>query len=178
MQNYNQNQFVPGYNDASSLHIRIDTDALKQKIRLHLMGVGEVLELQDGKLKKVFKQTGKAKANTEGIQGIMLFVEQIINAHTVQGNTDPEGFGRVMYYLRGDLSRYIWVNLYKYDVDETEYDGIIDSICLMAKLFISRTVNNEERRSYGESWQIREGTPNNQLARRKSLMSWIPFIGG
>jgi hypothetical protein len=175
---FQQSQFTPGYNDAASISMRIDTTNLKQQIYMYLCGIGYTFKLDDtGKLIKKATQVGKPKVNDAGLQGVMLFVEQFVNNHTVQGNTDAEEFGKLSHDFRKGLHRDLWINMDRYGIDESEYDGICDSICLMAKLFSSRTINNEERESYGKSWQIRD-TNTTMPAKRKGILSFLPFMGG
>jgi hypothetical protein len=75
------------------------------------------------------------------------------------------------------ISRDLWINQEDYGIDEVEYDGIIDSICLMIEPFMSRTINNEERKSYGQSWVQRDSNTV-QGGQKKRFMDYLGFLGG
>lgn len=173
-----QQGFVPSFNDPASMQIRVDTESVKQKIRFYLKGFYEDLEIDDnGQAQMTIKSLGRPKVNDRGLQGIMSFVECTVNPQTVQGNRSEEDFGKLMYNFRIGLARDLFVNEHAYGIDETEYDGICDAICVMVEMFVSRTINNKERESYGQSWQQRDSSTF-APAQKKRFIDYIPFIGG
>lgn len=169
--------FNPGFNDSASMQIRLDTESVKTKLYFYLNGYYETLEVDHGEVKKVLKKVGAPKVNDKGLQSIMLFVDQVMNAQTVQGNRDSEDFGMLMWRFRKNITRDVWVNMNDYGIHESQFDGIIDSICLLVEPFLSRTINNEERKSYGLSW-VQHDSNTVTGNQKKSLIDYVPFIGG
>jgi hypothetical protein len=50
------------------------------------------------------------------------------------------------------------VNIYNWNIKESDYCQIIDPICNMVRLFLSRTVGNLERESYTHTLRTSENT--------------------
>lgn len=169
--------YQPGFNDPASMQIRLDTESVKMKLYFYLNGYYETLAIKDGKVEKVLKQVGLPKVNDKGLQSIMLFVDQVVNAQSVQGNRDIEDFGTLMCRFRKNITRDVWVNMQDYGVHESQFDGIIDSICLLVEPFLSRVINNEERKSYGQSWVQHDNNTVSPQAKKR-FIDYIPFIGG
>lgn len=177
-QTMEQTGFQPTFNDPSSMQIRLDTESVKIKLSYFLKGYYEDIEVKpDGSATKKLRQLGQPKVNDIGYQSIMLFVEQAINPQTVQGNRGEEDFGKLMFRFRKSLTRDLWINMHTYDINEREFDGIVDAICIFAEPFLSRTINNKERDSYGQSWVQRDSNTT-QAAQKKRFLDYIPFIGG
>ena len=100
---------------------------------------------------------GTAKANPRGIQGILNFCRAIINPQTVQGNYTKEEFLKFIAEKRIELARMCFVNFYEW---ELVYDNVIaeitEFVMNIVEPFMSRTIDNEERKSYAQTIRTNE----------------------
>jgi hypothetical protein len=171
--NTNFNRFEPSFNDANSIEIRLNTDPVKAKIQIYLQGLTERLEKNEkGVYVTRIVQVGKPKVNDEGLQTVMMFVENIFNTPVVQGNFQQDRFDFQMVQLRISLADALWVNMHKYGIDENEYNGIVSFLFMQMKIFLTRTINNGERNSYGQSLQIKD-TTSSTMNKKKGALSFL-----
>jgi hypothetical protein len=145
------------YNEFNVMKIRLDTQPLIQDIEVYLRGARlAYVTDEEGRVRQKRISFGYAKANEKGIQSILSWLSLHINPHTVQGNFMTRGgvseeFSDFMYHFHLEFARYIMVNLYDFDIDETEFQGMIVSIRNAVERFLSRSIDNLERESYGET---------------------------
>jgi hypothetical protein len=72
----------------------------------------------------------------------------VCNSHTVQGNTDKNELYTILYTINIQLAQQLTMNAGKWGIDKKSRRHIINSIIHLLHLFLSRTVDNEERKSY------------------------------
>ena len=113
-------------------------------------------------------------ANEIGIQRIMAFFETVVNSQVVQGNLDENQYGWFMMRIRQDLTKHLFINLYNYDIKDSEYGLIIDMVANSIELFISRTKNNEERKGYANFMSHFENSSALQGQRKEGGL-WDKF---
>lgn len=142
---YSSNQ---NYNNDSALRIRLETSRQLQEIKQYLSGEVEILIEQDGKILRSVDSSGEPKANKKGIQAIVNRVSLLLNPSYVQGNYTEEQYNREIPQIRRSLRDALMINLHNWEICLEDYEDIIDSIMSMLKGFISRLINNEERKSY------------------------------
>jgi hypothetical protein len=142
--------------DAGAIKIRLDSDPIKRKLEVYLRGLRKIIvqDPETGEWKDEYDKVGKEKVNDVGLQAIMSFVETKVNSQTVQGNMERQEYKQFLAKTHMSLSRDLWINMHKYDIDEDEYDGIVENVMALIELFLSRTIDNLERKSYGESMKI------------------------
>jgi len=140
-------------NNFTALKIRLDTEPLLDKIELFLRGSKVVIQQNEktGKIEPVKIPLGKKKANELGVQGILNFVSSIINAQAVQGNFKFETYENFIEELQIELTVLLVNNCYNWDIDDDDIDLVINFIMYLSIPFMSRTVDNKERESYGET---------------------------
>ena len=143
----------------SALQLRLDCNQILCDISDFLNGTSSYQEWDDVKKANVFKsmQVGEAIANKKGVQAIMLRCRSIFNPQTVQGNSGID-FDYKLYikFLRQELAMEMTQNRYKWNIDIWRVNDLVDKIMNFAKPFMSRTLNNEERKSYTTSLQSKE----------------------
>lgn len=150
-------QLTRKYNEFNVMKVRLDTVPILQDIETYLRGAKYIYVMDDeGNYKTRLVQTGHRKANEIGIQSIMGWLTLHINPQTVQGNFSVRGgyseeFDNFMYHFHKDFSIYIMTNLYTFDIDENEFRGLVTSIRNAVERFLSRSIDNLERDSYGET---------------------------
>jgi len=165
-----------GFNGASALSIRLDTNMVLQDIENFLRGREENF-YRDSKTGRTMSRLDKVscpKANDEGIQDILNYCRSLINPQVVQGNYDKKDWLNFIVEKRMELIEKLVINFYEYKLpsDDT-MNGITDFIMNLAEPFLSRMIDNEERSSYAETFKTME---SNRI-ENKSAMSTL-FGGG
>lgn len=161
---FEQSQNVASYrkamNEYNLLKIRLDTTEIINQAKMYLTAEIEMIDQdKEGNLQRKVVHTGDAKANKEGINSILTWLQMTINPQVVQGNFQADSKGQSMrydnyiYWFRIDFMDYLMINLYKFNIDEDEIQGIVDSICLLVEPFMTRLIGNKERESYGETFK-------------------------
>jgi hypothetical protein len=156
------------YVNDSAIKIRLDTENTLTKIEIFLRGQ-KINYYQDPTGEIVSQQVtfGSPKANEQGIQNILGYLQGIFNASVVQGNYKfQEDYYNDMAQIREDLTETFMLNAQKWDLIETEMGGIVDMLMSMIKPFMSRLIDNKERESYNNtirSVQSQNVKDNNQF---------------
>lgn len=163
-------------NDFNALKIRLDTQPLIDRLEVYLKGEKEgIVQDEEGNIRNIKVEVGKPLANQKGIQNIMSWVMGIVNTQTVQGNFPVDKHGYSFNYeqeiceFREQFGFDLVLNIYEWEVNEDEAEGIIDRACQTVRVFLSRCIGNEERKSYGETMR----TIESNLTRQKSGMQFF-----
>lgn len=178
--------FEPQKMDSTTFKQRNDPQELLERYRLQLMNaykVKEVIKDDEGKEKEIYKiklkKNTKPKANKQGVEDIISYVEKFINNHTVQGNINSmEEFRNFMRYVSNDLTTHFMAMRKDWEIPINEIDTVIASAINLIELFLTRTLFNEERKSYGESYkettntEIRPKDKLNMIQKIGSFMGW------
>lgn len=146
------------YNEFNIIKARIDTQPLIDQIEVFLRGA-KITIIQDeaGRPKSKKVSYGVPKANDQGIQSIINWISATVNAQTVQGNfyVDKHGYSEDYCNFcadyREDFATYVVANVFNWGILESDIDGIVCFVMLLAEPFFSRLIENKERDSYGES---------------------------
>lgn len=134
---------------ANAMYLRLDTNPLLAQYELYLRGVELVgYEQQANQMVPIYKQTGPAKMNAKGIQAVMGYLKLHFNPLTVQGNMKDEDFQNYIYEFDERFSTLVMVKLHEWQIKIDDYDEVCQGPVGAAQPFFSRTINNEERKSY------------------------------
>jgi len=158
------------YQDFNVLQLRLDTQKLHRDIHNFLKGK-TVIVVYDEKTQTYTEQEveqGTALANEEGIQNLLNFVVSTVNSHTVQGNTDKDELYNIMYSINLHLAKQLMLNGSKWGIDNKHREMILEQFVTMMRLFLSRTIDNLERKSYQPVIQ-KESTVVTEKEKRKFL---------
>jgi len=147
-----------GFLTESVMRYRLDTKELLMDIEMQLRGeqIGYERDNTTGQIVEVVKKSGTAKMNDEGIQSVISYLRSTVGPHTVQGNFDQEAYEQLIYEIDVTLSTNIMANLHKWDMSVLDYDHVLNTIMHAIIPFLSRTVNNEERKSYAATMRSSE----------------------
>lgn len=150
----NQNQLA----NPSFIQIRLDTKPLLTDIETFLSAKKSVLkERKDGSYYENYEVMGSPLANPEGITALLNIIRlSMMNEHIVQGNLMRDEYMMLLVNARKELTDHIITNCYEWGIDDSKLNMIIDTIMRFFKLFISRVINNEERKSYMQQFVSRE----------------------
>lgn len=145
-----------GFVSGSALQIRLDCSQLIEDIELFLRGSKIVIERDEKthKLKTKYVPIGKPKANDLGIQAILNQISSIINPQVVQGNFPSDGQGHSTMYenyieeVNVSFACTLMINLYNWEIREEDFEFIVNFIMNLVQPFMTRLIDNEERKSY------------------------------
>lgn len=140
-----------GYNAATALQIRLETDNLLTKVECFLKGKQLIAEVKDGQTVVKEVKVGEPLANQKGIQALMNFTTSIINPQVVQGNFDEERFENYVYQVHINLATQVINNCYNWEILDNNLDPVMDFIMNLVEPFISRLIDNKERDSYAST---------------------------
>lgn len=151
------------FTDYNALQVRLNTQPILKQLEFYLRGVEERVEAhpKTGEPVIMLVQVTEPKMNATGIHNLMAWVSTLFNTQIVQGNIQKfEDLYDFVSNFRMDLADYIMNNLYDWELDLNYYEGIIDMITNMTRQFLSRLVNDGERRSYVNTIQHKESSSN------------------
>ena len=144
---------------SSVLKVRLDAHQILKRVKTFLTGkIQSVLYDEEGKAYFHEEKIAEPKANPEGIQWIQNYVENIVNAQAVQGNFDFDQYQIYVAEVHEGLYYNLMNNLHLYDINEDEFEPIVDIIMNLLQPFLSRLIDNEERKSYAQSIQVKESS--------------------
>lgn len=147
----------------SVIGIRLDTTDFLSDIKFFLSGKRTIIRyITEGNFTKEveeIKQEGEAKANLEGINGIMSWVGAHLRSAIAQGNA-PKWEDLVIYmkYLREDFNDTLMTNQVKWGISDENYNMICDTTYNAIRLFLTRTLENKERESYADTLRTIESS--------------------
>jgi hypothetical protein len=164
-----------GFNSASALQIRMDTQSIIDNFQIYLRGkdVRTVMG-ENNKPQQIVLWKGDAIVNDNGYQAVMRWLNLIMNSQVIQGNLlDEDYFGEYMMNLRKDIALDLMVNRTKYGIGIRNYQGLIAGFMNCAYLILTRPLFNKEREGMNNTTKIQETMQTNPSN------GWsIPFIGG
>jgi hypothetical protein len=146
------------FNEFNVMKIRLDTSNLVKEIETYLRGATFVSVPDSETGEAVTKRIifGYPKANEKGIQSILSAISMRVNPHTVQGNFFTQGnhsedFQTFVYHFHVNLAKFISSNQIDFDIADSDYPEIVVSVRDLVERFLSRSIDNLERESYGET---------------------------
>jgi len=177
--------FTPQNLDSNTFKQRNDPSDLLYRYKLQLMNafVVEVeTEDEDGrkkKTKKVRQRKGTVpKANKEGIEDIISYIETFINSHIVQSNLPSmNDYNDRMMCISQDITKHFIEFADKWGLSISDVDLLIRKTVNLVDLFLTRALFNEERKGYGEAFketthkEIRNEDKPNLLQKFGSMLS-------
>jgi hypothetical protein len=164
-----------GFNSASALQIRLDTQSVIDNFQIYLRGkdIRTVMN-SDGKPEQITLWCGAPIVNDNGYQAVMRWLHLILNSQVIQGNLlDADYFGDYMMNLRKDFFMDLMINRGKYGIDLRNIQSLSDGFCSCAYLILTRPLFNKERDGMNNTVKVSE-TMNTQPNQGWS----IPFLGG
>jgi len=137
-----------GYTGESVLRIRLDTQAVVQQIEHFLRG--EIVKFkyrEDGSVEEYREKIGKSLANDEGVHALLSFIN-MVNSQTVQGYYEWDHWREEVSWIREQLAIDVFSNMNRWGIESDNIGLICNGIMNIIKPFLTRLVNNEERKSY------------------------------
>lgn len=166
----NSNSIVTGGASEGVIKLRLDTNDIITKTELFLRGKKIVPYINEETQEQVLKveNIGSALMNEEGIQCVLLTLNQTVSSIGVQGNWKGQYFEQFIAEVDNNFSCDLWVNLHKWGVKLENYNVICNGMMNLLQEFASRIIDNKERESYGMSMKTSESVVQNN-GRTNSL---------
>lgn len=135
--------------DAEAMKIRLETAQVIQEIDLFLRGkVVNVSQEKDGTYVQHLEDTGVPMVNDRGRQHILFWLRSRVNTPGIMGNLKTEErFDHFIADLTLELSQDMTLNSKFWGVNENCLQLLHSSLIDMVELVLSRTLENEERKS-------------------------------
>ena len=160
-------EFRPQQLDSSTFKQRNDPQELLYRFKLKLMNAYEVIEEREdpvtGKINKKIhikrKKDGKggylpSRVNKQGVEDVISYVETMINGHIVQGHIESmTEFRTKMRFIANDVTCHFIAKRTDWGATINDTDILISNTINLFDLFLTRTLFNEERKGYGESYK-------------------------
>lgn len=159
-----------GYTTESVIKMRLDTEKLLDQLEAFYRGSRvSGYEEREGIIVPRFSDIGRPRMNDQGIQDLMSWLTSLLNPATVQGNKNTMEYGEFMGNLHADIAEALITNIHQYEIDERDYNAIVDKTLAALDMFFSRTIDNLERESYSQTMRSVE------RVGEKSGFNWLPF---
>lgn len=133
-------------NTESAIRIRLETDKLLNTLDFILRGYREKIDFEDGEPVMKFVRDGENLANDLGIQSILGWVRMVVNPQVVQGNFDDNRYTEYLCRHRKAIATNLMLNIHRFNIKEENYAAIMDLIMSNVEPFMSRLINNQERK--------------------------------
>lgn len=167
--NYSSNE---SFMTESALIYRLNPDVIVKEIETYLKG-GFWYDYYDDKLGQTrteWMKRGDPKLNDIGVQTIMSVVKSVFNHAVVQGNFDDWRYRNYLKKLHLNLSLTLMRGYKEFNVSSVNnYRTIINTIMNFAEPFLSRLIDNEERKGLNVS--VKE-TVTTQLDKAKNFLGF------
>jgi len=144
---------------SSALQMRLETKFLLEQIEFFLRGLepNTYWDEKTNSWQQRLVELGEAKANKRGIQDLLNYCRALINPQIVQGNFTKDQYIDFIIEKRIEVARMCFVN---FNTWQLKYDDTIsevtDFVMNMVEPFLSRTIDNEERKSYAATIRTNE----------------------
>lgn len=138
------------HNNPSYIQMRLDLQRLHEKVLNLLEGTLKIEKVDPNTgliLQEVIKK-GIPLANDIGVQNILSFVTQVVNEHTVQGNTAKDELNHILQDMHIHLAEMMLFNSQEWGIKKKHRSHIVREIMYLCYLVLTRTVDNKERESY------------------------------
>lgn len=144
--------------DSNTIKFRLDADPVKRDLQIKLLGLMEKLveDPKTGDIRREYVQVGKPRVNEVGLQAVMLHVDGVINAMTVQGNFTDEQYIDFIADFHEEFAADLWINAPEYGIPDEYYNGVVAAVTNFVRAFMTRPIANKEREALGESQKVSE----------------------
>lgn len=177
----------PRHNDGDTFKQRNDPQPILDRFRLQLMNAylikEETKDEISGEIKTKTKikrrKNTKPKANKQGIEDIISYLEKIINNHVVMGNlTNIVEYNNRMRIISDDITIHFVANREDWGITIKDVDILIRNAIQLIDLFLTRTLFNKERDSYTEGFKETRHTESKPKEKKGVFESMKNFVWG
>lgn len=133
----------------SAVIFRLDPEKVVRDIENYLSGGYNITyyDKTTDDYRTKFVKSGNPLLNEEGIQNVLSTIKSVINHAVVQANFNNKRYEKYLTKLHKRLAFILMNNKNNYGLkDNSTYHSIIQNIMLIVEPFLSRTIDNEERK--------------------------------
>lgn len=142
------------YVATTALQIRLEVEQLLRNLELEIRAETEYYdEEREQVIRKKIPGVEPLFEKEIGIRNYMRFVRSFLNTQVVQGNLDEDSYGDVMCDAHRSLARNLMLNRYKYGLKNENYGTAVQTAMFTIRLFLTRLLDNEERKSYAATFK-------------------------
>jgi hypothetical protein len=165
-----------GYGHPSFMMMRLDTTSLVDDFKNFLSRREDrIVYDKHGNPFQQTVQVGTPLANDEGIMELCNILKMRINHHVVQGNLKDDHYWDYIKRAREDICETIVKRCEDWDIKDDNLNMIIDELCALIEIYITRPIDNLERTSYGQV--IRQSESVVQQQQKGGLFGFASGIG-
>jgi len=145
------------YVTASAIEMRLDTKPLLAQIEKQLRGSSQIAVYdEDGRVKFETHEFGKPLANQIGIQKIMTFISSIVSSSVVSGNFKEDYYHEYIQDFEETFNRMLIKGRIRWGMKIDDCDSVYNTVLFLVIPFISRLINDGERKSMSVSTHTQE----------------------
>ena len=142
------------YTSTTALQIRLEVETLLKNLELDVRAEQEIYDSEkDTFIKKKIPGVEPLFKKEIGVRNYMRFVRSLLNTQVVQGNLDEDSYAEVMSAAHKSLAKELMLNRYEYGLSKNNYVPAVKTAVLTIRLFLTRLLNNEERKSYAATFK-------------------------
>jgi hypothetical protein len=151
------------YLSSSALEMRLETSQIIEKIKVFLSGqfTYSIQDENTGKIIIKQAESGIRLMNDEGVSHIVNYISSIINPSVVQGNYTDDWYRERIEQTHKNLCFIIAVNSPTWKIKSNARHSIISFLMELVIPFLSRLIDNEERKSYTQTLRSIENSTTN-----------------
>lgn len=163
--------------DANFMQMRLDVNPLIEDIKNFLSSrERKIVQKQDGSYIEEYETIGLPLANQEGIMRLCNLVKMRVNHQIVQGNLKEDHYWDFIARARKEITETVVKKCYDWEILDSNLNMVIDEICAMIEIYLTRPVDNQERDSYNAQFKSNETVINNE--KKRSIMNFAGGMGG
>lgn len=136
--------------------LRLDMERTINKVEDFLSAKRVKYKIVDNEVIEEVERIGQPLANEQGINQILNIIFMRINTHVVQGNFTENHYYDFIERARKEIAEQVVINAHDWEIKDNHLNLVIDTITSFIEPFMSRLINNEERKSYIQQFQSRE----------------------
>lgn len=175
---YQYNTYNDRQNDSTFIKLKLDTSPLLERVETFLSARRVVIKqkTENGEFYESTEVVGEPYCNEIGVSAVLSMIDLRANNHTVQGNLKEGEYFSFMADTIEELTEVIVLNCYNWEIKEHKLKEVIDNLVAFISMFLTRTINNEERKSLMSGFQSREVIADSQ--KKGLLKGFASGIGG
>jgi len=147
--------------DSDTFRQRNDPSQLLERLKLRILNgykVEEKIVDPDGNTRIIsrikFKKNTQPRANNQGVEDMIGYLETLVNNHIVQGYIiDMTEYRHKMRFLSIEIVSHFMVNRERWGIPVGEIDELISRAVSIVDLFLTRLLEDRERGHYDETYK-------------------------
>lgn len=160
---------MPNYVTDSFMELRLSNQNMLKRVELLLSGKRRKFIKKDQKWAEEEYTVGKPLVNEEGLNQILHIISMRTDPLIVQGNFSEPQYRDFIEHSRKELTDAVVLNVYKWDIEDNNISTIVDTLMAFIEPFMSRLIDNEERKSLQGQFVSREILNPGQQPQKKML---------